>query len=227
MSKIDELRNKDEQTILSEYLLHGCSISTLLKTYKLSPNNKQARQYVSNILRQNNIDTSRSIQTRIEILGKDKLQQIINDASSVAEVLRSLGLSDIRINRINLITVCKQLNLEPPKYTRKAPSTVTKWTYETILKDFSNLSEVLPSNTSLKNWFIKSYTGKHTCDICGLGAIWNNKVLTLQLDHIDGNKKNNLMSNLRLLCPNCHSQTETYTRKNNIKYSSYVTHKIN
>ena len=48
------------------------------------------------------------------------------------------------------------------------------------------------------------------CFECGQENTWQNKKLVLQLDHIDGDSDNNLISNLRLLCPNCHSQTETY-----------------
>lgn len=50
------------------------------------------------------------------------------------------------------------------------------------------------------------------CSICSISN-WQNKELTLQIDHIDGDRKNNNLSNLRLLCPNCHSQTDTYTFK--------------
>ena len=48
------------------------------------------------------------------------------------------------------------------------------------------------------------------CSECGQESTWNNKPLSLQLDHIDGNSDNNDLSNLRLLCPNCHTQTETF-----------------
>lgn len=51
------------------------------------------------------------------------------------------------------------------------------------------------------------------CECCNIGSEYNGKPLVLQLDHIDGNSDNNNVINLRLLCPNCHSQTETYAAK--------------
>ena len=48
------------------------------------------------------------------------------------------------------------------------------------------------------------------CSICGIGPTWNKQPLTLQLDHIDGNSDNNHRKNMRLLCPNCHTQTPTF-----------------
>jgi hypothetical protein len=60
---------------------------------------------------------------------------------------------------------------------------------------------------------IKKYLAEkrgYRCEECGLSYFWNGKPLVLQLDHIDGNSDNNLPSNLRLICPNCHSQTDTF-----------------
>lgn len=60
---------------------------------------------------------------------------------------------------------------------------------------------------------------EYKCEVCNLST-WCNKKIPLELDHIDGNSDNNDMSNLRLICCNCHAQTETYKGKNKFKGSS-------
>jgi hypothetical protein len=56
---------------------------------------------------------------------------------------------------------------------------------------------------------------QNKCEVCGI-IDWEGKELNMELDHIDGNRTNHLLSNLRLLCPNCHAQTDTYRAKNKI-----------
>lgn len=53
----------------------------------------------------------------------------------------------------------------------------------------------------------------YVCEICGIGE-YNNKPITLQVDHIDGDPGNHAPANVRLLCPNCHSQTDSFGGKN-------------
>lgn len=54
----------------------------------------------------------------------------------------------------------------------------------------------------------------HKCDICGHEDNWNGKELHFVLDHIDGDATNNKRENLRLICPNCDSQLDTYKSRN-------------
>lgn len=65
----------------------------------------------------------------------------------------------------------------------------------------------------------------YECDICKLGD-WLSTPISLHLDHIDGVNNNNKLSNLRFLCPNCHSQTETYCGKQNKTRYSVLNKKV-
>lgn len=62
---------------------------------------------------------------------------------------------------------------------------------------------------------------KFICSECGI-CEWNGRPLTLEVDHIDGNNRNHQLSNLRYLCPNCHSQTSTWKGKNKTKTLTHV-----
>ena len=59
------------------------------------------------------------------------------------------------------------------------------------------------------------------CDECGLGTEWNGKEIVLELDHINGVNNDHRLENIRILCPNCHSQT-THFKGRNINYSNRV-----
>lgn len=61
-----------------------------------------------------------------------------------------------------------------------------------------------------KKRIIKDSLIEYKCAICGNKGEWNGKKLVLQLDHINGVHNDNRLENLRFLCPNCHSQTETF-----------------
>lgn len=65
--------------------------------------------------------------------------------------------------------------------------------------------------------WVKKYILKeqeYKCAICGCANTWNDKPLVFILDHIDGHANNNIRTNLRLVCPNCDSQLDTYKSKN-------------
>lgn len=72
-------------------------------------------------------------------------------------------------------------------------------------------------SSSLRKRLIAEGFKENVCECCGIKAEWNGMPLTLQLDHINGNSFDNSLENLRILCPNCHTQTETHSGKNRHK----------
>lgn len=95
-----------------------------------------------------------------------------------------------------------------------------KYKVEYITKPLIEQGLVSQSST-LKKYI--SNTKGYKCEVCNISE-WNNKEISLHLDHIDGNSDNNLPNNIRLLCPNCHSQTDTFSGRNkkNSKRSTYM-----
>lgn len=82
---------------------------------------------------------------------------------------------------------------------------------EEILVKNSNYANI----SSLKKRLINENILEYKCACCGNAGEWNGKPLSLQLDHINGNNRDHRKENLQFLCPNCHSQTNTYAGKNN------------
>ena len=69
------------------------------------------------------------------------------------------------------------------------------------------------NRTVLRSYIIRNNLLPYRCAICG-AIEWQGKTLSLELDHINGENNDNRIENLRLLCPNCHSQTDTFCKGN-------------
>jgi Zn finger protein HypA/HybF involved in hydrogenase expression len=67
--------------------------------------------------------------------------------------------------------------------------------------------------TRLKKRILKAGLIEYKCSCCGITE-WNGKPIVLQLHHINGDNRDNRKENLTFLCPNCHSQTDSFCGKN-------------
>lgn len=132
---------------------------------------------------------------------------------SFAGILRSLKLSSSPGNYKSLKIHIKRLNLSTAHLLGKAHGTTIpfkKIPTSEILVENSSYS----STTDLKQRLFKEELLKNECYICKMPPVWQEQAITLQLDHINGNSLDNRIENLRILCPNCHSQTKTFTGSN-------------
>ena len=85
-------------------------------------------------------------------------------------------------------------------------------------KESKNVEEYLVENSTIQSYklkkkLIKSKIKEEKCECCG-NTEWLGKPINLELHHINGNPRDNRLENLQMLCPNCHSYTDTYGGKN-------------
>lgn len=155
---------------------------------------------------------------RIKNIDLKLLIVAVANVYSCAELCRYLGLSSTGGTLTRLNKTVKNLNLDTTHWTgplwNKGKSSlddnrVRKKPVEQIFADNSNASASYVRKLILNKKLIE-----YKCACCNLIDNWNGKKLNLQLDHINGKRNDHRLENLRWLCPNCHSQTETFCARN-------------
>lgn len=131
---------------------------------------------------------------------KVDLETIVSESKTYAECLRRMGLVQAGGNFGNLQRNIDKYNINTDHMLGQAHNKGKE------IKSFDNL--VKPD--AIKKRLINEHG--HKCQMCN-NETWNDKPITLELEHIDGNNRNNLKENLTLLCPNCHSQTPTWRNR--------------
>lgn len=138
---------------------------------------------------------------------KEILEQLVKESNSFSEIL---GKQNKTISGASIKLLKQKLDTYKISYSFIKNKKVIAKTIP--------LEEILQKNRpykaqDLKQRLIKIGILKDECCLCGQSNTWNGKALTLQLDHINGDHNDNRIENLRVLCPNCHSQTETFGNK--------------
>lgn len=148
--------------------------------------------------------------SKVYQVSDDEFRNIIATNYSYSDCLRALGLgtrggssTDALKRRI------KELNCSTEHFNRSTSGAYKKYSIDEILVEHSSYVSI----SRLKQRLVQEGLLDYKCAICGIST-WNNKPLVLQLDHINGVNDDHRLSNLRFLCPNCHSQTETYAGRN-------------
>ena len=136
----------------------------------------------------------------------DELRRLALECQSVSEILVKMGkVEQNTYFRRHIYLLAKKNNISLPRGVKKSKRT----------KELDELLVIGSSPSSaFKSRLIKSGLLKEKCYLCGIGPEWKGAWLSLHLDHINGQRNDNRIENLRILCPNCHSQTTTYCAKN-------------
>lgn len=156
-------------------------------------------------------------------MADEELQFILDTSRSYREVVIKAGLSDRSGNFQTLKRNIRQRGLSTEKLDSNRKLSIKNNAERTNrIKKRSELSDILVENSkytnnhALKLRLVKEGVLEYKCKICGINE-WMGKPISLQLDHKNGVHNDYRLENLRLLCPNCHSQTDTYGAKNRKK----------
>lgn len=144
----------------------------------------------------------------------DEFKNIISSSFYMVDVLERLGYGrNCGSMSIRVINRCKKENIDTSHFIgQKGRKTPRKPTIE--LKDILIENSKYENITRLKIRLLKEGLIKNVCYECGQEPFWNNKPLIMVLDHKNGKHTDNRLLNLRMLCPNCNSQTSTFAGRN-------------
>lgn len=154
----------------------------------------------------------------IYIINKEDFKKIVLESETFTEILKKCGLENKggNINTVKRRIFKEKINSSHIKTGRNHNKG------RVFIKQRISLEEAIRKyfikNSNIKRGTIKKLIARYKlldykCQHCGLTNIWNNKNISLQLDHVNGINNDNRLENLRYLCPNCHSQTENFAGK--------------
>jgi hypothetical protein len=144
---------------------------------------------------------------------KNEIQKILNESNSFVQVLEKLGLN---AHSGNHRTLKQRIKIDCLKIDELSKKRKAK---QSSIKNKIPLSDIMIENSTygtnhLKERILKENIIKYICEKCGNEGNWMNQKLVLQLEHKNGKPKDHRLENICFLCPNCHSQTDTFAGKN-------------
>lgn len=148
---------------------------------------------------------------------KEQFIEAVKNSTSIRQVLNKLNISPAGGNYKCFHKLIEDLSLDISHFTGQAHNRDKRYV-KVPLEDYLSNKKTIQSY-KLKNRLIKENIFKPICSDC-LNSEWKYQSIPLELDHKDGNPKNNSLDNLRLLCPNCHALTSNYRGKNKRKSQS-------
>lgn len=143
--------------------------------------------------------------------------RIVKESKTFNEILSAFNLVSKGGNNETLKKRCREQNVDfshirmGRSHNKGRPFPFRGLSKEEVLKALF-IENSNYSRNSLRHYIRKYGFIEYKCQ-CGNSGLWNDKPLALQIDHINGEHNDNRIENLRWICPNCHSQTETFCGK--------------
>lgn len=154
------------------------------------------------------MSTKRKKRSIIWAVTSSVFKTLVKNSDSYSDLMRKLGIRPIGANHITVKQRIKTEGIDVKHFYAKPGRYYGKTPLENILR-----KGVAFNTHRLKCRLLEAKIFENVCERCKRTTEWEGEILSLHLDHKDGDRTNNELSNLRLLCPNCHSLTPNYTGK--------------
>ena len=151
---------------------------------------------------------------------KEWLEELCKDSYSYAEVLVKAGRSPNGGGAVaTLKKKIEEYQIDISHFTGQRWQKSPHQKDNVVSREQYQIEEIFIKNSPVTQKVLRGYVERHklltyTCQYCGCDGNWQNGIISLEIDHINGDNKDNRLENLRYLCPNCHALTETYRGKN-------------
>lgn len=139
----------------------------------------------------------------------EQLAEAVRTSYSIRAVLQKIGLTPAGGNYETIVKRVQSLGLDTSHFLGQAILKGTTHAYNTRSLPEVLIREKLENTWRLKNRLVREGIKEHRCEGCQ-NTVWLGKPIPLELHHKDGDRTNNALLNIELLCPNCHALTDNY-----------------
>jgi len=156
---------------------------------------------------------------------KEEMQKLLDENSSVVGILKKLGFDGYNGNHRTLKQRIFSGEFDLSQFEKNKKEEHSNRRLKLRLSNKTSDEDVFIENSvyhrkNLKKRLIEDHGFEYKCSECDVIDSYNNKPISLQIDHINGINNDNRLDNLRFLCPNCHSQTDSFSGKRHKKHYS-------
>lgn len=150
---------------------------------------------------------------------REEIEQFVKESRSYSQLSFKLGYGKSASGSANkaMREMIEELSLDTSHFKGQGWNKGTTYESSRYIPFNEYIKGKHVQTNKVRKKLLKEGIKKHICECC-LNITWNGQPIPLEVHHKDGDKTNNSLKNLQLLCPNCHALTDTYCGRNTKKH---------